>query len=396
MSQFDRNLLLQARLTRKQFLSVAALAIASLLGITGILEELKSHAATAHLSSEPETGTLAGATTVTDAAASGGNAIKFAALPTVTRRSWLSGYTGDLKPAGRLAWQTAITAPQVTNTYMDYESDWPQRATDIGYNLPNWLTANSNNSSVNVLTIGLILLASSGNRVAPNMSALAAAATGADSNFISGFTAIGKKLQSIGMDSPSTVIRLGHEMNGNWYPWGTKDPDAAKHAINAANYAAAYRRAVSAIRTICPKIRFSICYNCGYWPVQDLLAHYPGDDYVDIISTDFYDDRVGGNSGTTITSSPISFPVFMDFAHSHGKLFAVEEWGINGNDTTQASRDNPDFVQNIWNALELMEATYPGIVSHDVYFNHSPHFFIVPTSDNPQSAALYKKLWSSS
>jgi mannan endo-1,4-beta-mannosidase len=65
-------------MTRKEFLGLSVFALASLFGIVGIIEELKSHAASISLSEEPETGTVKSpATIVTDASASGGKAIKF-------------------------------------------------------------------------------------------------------------------------------------------------------------------------------------------------------------------------------------------------------------------------------------------------------------------------------
>lgn len=70
--------LLDKDLTRKEFIGLVGLAVATLTGITGLIRQLESHAATPTAKIEPENGTLSGtATAVTDATASGGAAVKF-------------------------------------------------------------------------------------------------------------------------------------------------------------------------------------------------------------------------------------------------------------------------------------------------------------------------------
>ncbi len=70
--------LLDKNLTRKEFIGLIGLAIASLTGITGLIRELESHAATATASIEPENGSLSGkVTAVNDTTASGSKGVKF-------------------------------------------------------------------------------------------------------------------------------------------------------------------------------------------------------------------------------------------------------------------------------------------------------------------------------
>ncbi len=85
--------LLDREMTRREFLWLSGLAVASLFGVLGTVHELLSHAATPGVSLEPEDGTLAGgATAINDSTASGGKAVKFssttgtgpATLPTGT------------------------------------------------------------------------------------------------------------------------------------------------------------------------------------------------------------------------------------------------------------------------------------------------------------------------
>jgi hypothetical protein len=70
--------LLEKEMTRKNFLSVSALAIVSLIGIGGILAELISHAEGPYTTGKPQSGTLTGnAKTVANSTALGSEAVEF-------------------------------------------------------------------------------------------------------------------------------------------------------------------------------------------------------------------------------------------------------------------------------------------------------------------------------
>jgi hypothetical protein len=78
--QFQK--LLRREMSRKDFLGFSALAVASLLGVYGLIEKLTSHATTPTASVEPETGTVnLPATKVNDTTASAGKAVKFGPQP---------------------------------------------------------------------------------------------------------------------------------------------------------------------------------------------------------------------------------------------------------------------------------------------------------------------------
>ncbi len=75
---FNLQQLLRKEMTRKEFLGLGAFVVATAVGVTGLLRELNSRAATPAASFEPEAGTRTGnATTISDSTASGGEAIKF-------------------------------------------------------------------------------------------------------------------------------------------------------------------------------------------------------------------------------------------------------------------------------------------------------------------------------
>jgi hypothetical protein len=70
--------LFRKELTRKEFINWSALLIVSMFGVGGVLETLRSHAATPEASEEAEKGTLTGpAQIINDSSASGGEAVAF-------------------------------------------------------------------------------------------------------------------------------------------------------------------------------------------------------------------------------------------------------------------------------------------------------------------------------
>jgi len=83
------------------------------------------------------------------------------------------------------------------------------------------------------------------------------------------------------------VIRFGHEMNGNWYPWGGRP----------AEYTDAYRRIVNIFRELGvynAKFMWSInADSVPYEPINSLAKYYPGDGYVDYVGIDGFNFGAG-------------------------------------------------------------------------------------------------------
>ncbi|MFC1693105.1 glycoside hydrolase family 26 protein [Candidatus Latescibacterota bacterium] len=83
------------------------------------------------------------------------------------------------------------------------------------------------------------------------------------------------------------IIRWGHEMNGNWYPWSGS-------RLNRS--AEIYKRAYRKIREIfksekCENVTFVFCVNSSDVPAKKwnrLEEYYPGSDYVDYVGIDVY------------------------------------------------------------------------------------------------------------
>jgi mannan endo-1,4-beta-mannosidase len=97
------------------------------------------------------------------------------------------------------------------------------------------------------------------------------------------------------------MIRLAHEMNGDWYPWATAFKNrAARHNGNSPeHYTAMWRRVVVIFRAEgatnarwvwAPNIFYMNGANSLQAQKRDLAALYPGDKWVDWVGLSVYND----------------------------------------------------------------------------------------------------------
>lgn len=97
-------------------------------------------------------------------------------------------------------------------------------------------------------------------------------------------------------DDRRVYLRVGHEMNGNWYPWGQRSPE---------RFIAMWKRvhAIFADLGLGPShLQWMWCVtNADHGPVA-AEAYYPGDDWVDWVSVDGY--NWGSSSRTSRWQTP--------------------------------------------------------------------------------------------
>jgi hypothetical protein len=200
------------------------------------------------------------------------------------------------------------------------------------------------------------------------------------------FRSFAEKIQSRGMAS-RVIVRLGWEGNGDWYPWA--------YASNPAGYRAAFRRAVQVMREVAPALRFEWCVTArasrrggpAGW-----TEGYPGDDVVDIISMDVYDEYQPTWEG--LRDGEAGLREFREFAMARGKPEAYPEWGCSVNAGAQGGGDNAEFVQQLADWFQGR----PGGVLYQAYWNVStggPNaaIFGVASLPVPNAAAAYRRLF---
>lgn len=153
---------------------------------------------------------------------------------------------------------------------------------------------------------------------------------GARGDYDEHFRALAGRLVSLGV--PDTVLVLGWEMNGTTYAHRCgPDPKAWKRYWN---------RIVTAMRTVPgQKFRFDFTPARG----KDAIGWtecYPGDDTVDIIGMDSYDQPKDMDFDRQV-SEPYGLQDHVDFAKDHGKPVSYPEWGLFRNG------DNPEYLRRM-------------------------------------------------
>ena len=155
-----------------------------------------------------------------------------------------------------------------------------------------------------------------------------------------------------------TVIRLGHEMNGDWYKDSLGDTPA-----EWAQWAQCFAQEVTAMRAVTgAHFLFDWNVNSNYRNIP-LADYYPGNAYVDIIGIDQYDNSgypipaPGIHRFAALAAEPGGLDDLAAFAAAHGKPLSIPEWAT----TTwgfHAGGDDPYYVEGM--------AAF--IASHDIAY----------------------------
>lgn len=153
------------------------------------------------------------------------------------------------------------------------------------------------------------------------------------------FRKLAENISAMGQ-TEKVIIRLGWEYNGNWFAWSAiKDP---------AGYKEAYRQVVSVMRNAAPGIRFDWTTDFQSYSTFDWTSAYPGDDVVDIVSMDVYDEYNRGWSD--IENAPTGLKAFRAFAKLHHKPEAYPEWGCSTG--SHGHGDSPEFIARFYGWLK--------------------------------------------
>jgi len=211
--------------------------------------------------------------------------------------------------------------------------------------------------------------------VAPNEPALAEQDTarelrrGAAGEYDHHFRRLAQRLVERG--ASDTIVVPGWEMNGTTY--------SSRCAPDPSAWRQYWRRIVTAMRDV-PGQRFRF----DFAPVRGVHAVgwstcYPGDDVVDIIGMDSY-DQAPGRGFAEYVAQPDGLRAHAEFARARGKPMSFPEWGL------YDYGDDPAYVH----------AMHAWITSHEVAYHtitdYCPHG-VHACRDNPRSSQAYRELF---
>jgi hypothetical protein len=190
----------------------------------------------------------------------------------------------------------------------------------------------------------------------------------ADGDYNGHYKYAAETLAAYHSDQSQIVVRVGEEFNGGWMPWAAKGREG--------DFIQAYKNFVDTFEKVSDKFVFEWNVGVGNYGMNPEDA-YPGDEYVDIVSMDFYydtkwygtDPLAAWNKMETQTNG---LQWLEDFAAEHGKPTAYGEWAVNSKNAgpfiekaAEWFEDNNALYQFYWNtdsnfAGKLSDGQYPG------------------------------------
>jgi hypothetical protein len=186
----------------------------------------------------------------------------------------------------------------------------------------------------------------------------------------------------------ASIVRLAWEANGNWFQWSATDP---------ALFRTCFRQVASAIRTADPAVRIDFTINSHY--SQNPASHdprdlYPGDDVVDIIGIDSYDEFPPSPTSADFArqcNAVGGMCWWYGFAAQHGKKFSVAEWGPVSGRGGAGGMDNPVYISGMYS---FFASIAPSLGYETLYSNCAGiKSDIWRCGINPHASARYRELW---
>jgi hypothetical protein len=299
--------------------------------------------------------------------------------------------------AGTAGGSTAVTAsPSPLGVYLGYQS--PRGVSSFGRAVGDqprfamdFLNGDSWSALVKTAPSYMAAWKKSGLRmiwgipILPNVSSGGSSAAASDSKYTlrrgaagaynSYFLKLAKDMVAKGQ--AHSIIRLGWEFNGDWFPWSASGQAAA--------FVGYWRQIVDTMRSVAGQ-EFTFEWNptAGETKAGNLVSYYPGSAYVDYVGLDVYDQGWGyyGKEGCegvacqkdafrTILTEPFGLNWLAKFATKEGKPIVLPEWGLgvfnptdlNGTyqDEELGGGDDPTFIEDMarWiDAHDVFEASY--------------------------------------
>ena len=138
---------------------------------------------------------------------------------------------------------------------------------------------------------------------------------------------------------PYAIVRIGWEWSTTYFSWGVQNTTPAQ-------YVTAFDDIVTTMRSVPGQhFFFDWCAAADTTPTNgSYAASYPGDQFVDYIGTDQYDNPGYSWTATLDTVGGLAYTV--NFAKAHGKFASVPEWGLNGSDDAAFVNDMYGFITN--------------------------------------------------
>jgi hypothetical protein len=196
------------------------------------------------------------------------------------------------------------------------------------------------------------------------------------------------------------VLRLGHELNMVRSFSPQNDPGASRGDYSM--YKAAFRRTSLIYKSTITNPPVLIDWNWLRKP-KDVspAAAYPGDDCVDIIGLDSYnnDEKIVTDADFTSYASaktsagwPSGPQSWIDFAVARGKKCGVAEWAVTNPDGKGSVYDSAAYIRGMYNLFMRNANNFVYECYFDMVDQKKDHT-LGSASTNPNATAEYQRQW---
>ncbi|MGN6607523.1 MAG: hypothetical protein ACTHMS_11025 [Jatrophihabitans sp.] len=192
------------------------------------------------------------------------------------------------------------------------------------------------------------------------------------------FTAYARHLAALGRRRAD--LRLGWDFDLASMPW---------HTDRARTYVAAFRRVSRLLTTVLPDATIDWDGSWGRAAGDpDPFELYPGDDVVDVVGLDVFDDGwVAADSAARFrnwAAADHGLDAWLAFARRHHKRFAVPQWGLHA---AGRDHDDPTFVSG----MHAFFTAHARELAYEAYFDDDDS--ALRGRPLVRSAATYRRLW---
>jgi len=214
-------------------------------------------------------------------------------------------------------------------------------------------------------------------------------------------------------DLGDSVLRLGWEFNGGWYTWRAGE--------NPRAFGEYWAQIVRAMRAVKGAEGLRFCWNPAIgWLQFPAEQAWPGDEFVDIVGLDVYDDSWLKDTypwpkdataevtaarrqkvwDEVVWNGNHGLKFWRDFALEHKKPFALPEWGVDkrGGNDEHGGLDNPAFIEQMHAFIadpsnKVLFHCYFDVQASDGGHQLSPGRAGTVATIFPQSAAKFQQLF---
>jgi hypothetical protein len=202
--------------------------------------------------------------------------------------------------------------------------------------------------------------------------------------------------------NPLLSVRIGWELNGNWYKWSNGVGTNATYA----NFVSAFKRAAALVKKHNPHvlIQWNLAWGqpdpTPYWPGAYDASTNPGG--VDVVSMDFYQANIsqynngGMQSAWSLAQSGVTIDLdwMVAFAKKYGVKIALSEYGA-GSPSSNGEGSGAGLDDGTWTAASIawMNAQPPGFFLWTAWSDDAPADDIVTAQANPKEQAAWSTAW---